>query len=589
MSEPLSPGHADPQAWQAQDRVDPYLRVALAMAFADHDVTQSGMTLTFELVSGQSIHALADALEANDRVRSHWQGEHAVFGTAWLTLTTAQRWGQQGPPACIARFEVGMPWRDLREDMAAPPATPMPSLPPRLHRTPSTADTLWVVMDHGCPFAHPALRRGDGQTRVLHLWDQGPNPELGEAAPQPLPWGYGAELNRAEMMRWLQEVDGDEAACYARMGYQALQRRAVHGAHVIGQLQLQAAEDLVFIQLPRAQLQTLSRTALAPAVLDGAMYALSVAAPGSRVIVNLSLEAYDGPHDAKSLWSCALQALVWHARKAHEVHWTWVIAAGNAASLKVNAAVTLQPQVMQSLIWRVPPASEHVAWLELWWPEAMGTLSLGLTPPGHKSMVRMGAGTLTAWPSPAHAACWVAYPEAVTPSGRCLLIRLAATATCSGQAVAAPAGDWTLHLQGKAAGTVRAYLARVWQGPGGQRRGLQGQLWQAQPKVDAPGDALQRPEEPPRAGSVSGLASDVEGVVVAQAMCWQSGHLQETAYSGRGQARAVSAHLCEESVLLQGVRSWGALGGQSVRMNGTSVAAPQAARALAWARGRAPP
>ena len=127
MSEHLSPWDTNPQAWQAQDRVDPYLRVALAMAFADHDVTPSGMTLTFELLPGQSIHALADALAANDRVRSHWQGEHAVFGTAWLSLPSAQRWCWQGPPACIARFEVGMPWRDLREDTTVPP--PRPALP----------------------------------------------------------------------------------------------------------------------------------------------------------------------------------------------------------------------------------------------------------------------------------------------------------------------------------------------------------------------------------------------------------------------------------------------------------------------------
>ena len=86
MSDHLSPWDASPQAWQAEDRVDPYLRVALAMALADHDVTLAGMTLTFELLPGQSIHALADALAAEDRVRSHWQGEHAVFGLSLIHI-----------------------------------------------------------------------------------------------------------------------------------------------------------------------------------------------------------------------------------------------------------------------------------------------------------------------------------------------------------------------------------------------------------------------------------------------------------------------------------------------------------------------
>ena len=193
--------HGDTQAWQASDRVDPYLRVAMAMAFADHDVALSGLALTFELVPGLSVHDLADVLQTPDRVRSHWQGEHAVFGTAWLSLTSAQRWGLQGPPACIARFEMGMPWRDLRGDVVTPSSRPAPPLPARTHRARSTADTLWVVMDHGCPFAHPALRRGDGQTKVLHLWDQAPTPELGETAHLPWPWGYGAELNRGSVRR----------------------------------------------------------------------------------------------------------------------------------------------------------------------------------------------------------------------------------------------------------------------------------------------------------------------------------------------------------------------------------------------------
>ena len=91
MSEALSHVDDGAQAWRAQDRVDPYLRVALAMSFADHDVTLSGMTLTFELLPGVPIHALADALEANDRVRSHWQGEHAVFGLSLIHISEPTR------------------------------------------------------------------------------------------------------------------------------------------------------------------------------------------------------------------------------------------------------------------------------------------------------------------------------------------------------------------------------------------------------------------------------------------------------------------------------------------------------------------
>jgi hypothetical protein len=216
-------------------------------------------------------------------------------------------------------------------------------------------------------------------------------------------------------------------------------------------------------------------------------------------------------------------------------------------------------------------------------------LSVGLTAPGQTAMVQIGAGALTVWPNSAFPACWVAYPQAVTVCGRCLLIRLAPTAAGAGQAGSVPAGDWTLHLKGAAAGTVRAYLARIWQGPAGHRRGRQGQLWAEDAVAQEQRQGLQRSESLPRPDSLSGLASHVDGVVVAQAMRWQAGHQVETAYSGRGPARTVSAHVCEETGLLHGLRSWGALAGHSVRMNGTSVAVPQALRALVSAKGRAPP
>lgn len=575
------------QAWQAGDRVDPYWRVALALDGADHDVPVSGIGLTFELMPGQTVSALQQQLDVNDRVRSHWQGEQAVFGTAWLSLATARRWEAQGPPACMARFEVGMPWRDQRQPAATVAAAidPLPIRPPSARQP---THTLCVVIDHGCPFAHPALRRPDGQTCIDHLWDQESQPELGDRARQPQPWGYGGDLDRADMMQLLQAANGDEAACYARMGYHPMQRRAVHGAHVLGQMVSSAWDDVVFVQLPRAQLQTLSRSALAPYVLDGAMYALALAAPGGRVIVNLSLEAYDGPHDAHSLWSQALQALTWHARVVYQIEWTWVVAAGNSAALKVNTTLSLQAHRPESFIWRVPPASEHVAWLELWWPASMGALSLWLTAPGQNISQPLVPGALTAWPSLRRAASVVAYSKAVTACGYSVLIRLAPTDTGRLNRAVAPAGDWAVHLLSEVPGTVRAYLARVWQGGGGHRRGVQGQLWPAC-HHPTPEHDLERHDESPRADSLNGLAAEVDSVVVAQAMRWRLGQLEETDYSGRGRAQTVSAHLCEESSLLHGVRSWGALGGQSVRMNGTSVAVPQAVRALATAKRRAPP
>ncbi len=70
------------QAWQVADRVDPCLRTAVALGWADHS---GPVGMVFELMPGLAVKSLVAALGQDDRVRTHWQGEQAVFGTAWLT------------------------------------------------------------------------------------------------------------------------------------------------------------------------------------------------------------------------------------------------------------------------------------------------------------------------------------------------------------------------------------------------------------------------------------------------------------------------------------------------------------------------
>jgi hypothetical protein len=484
---------------------------------------------------------------------------------------------------------------------AAPAAAPAGALMP-----PGTAgdEPVLGLIDTGLPFAHLGLQRPGVQapsTRLVALWDQDPAPDFGALGLVPAPFGFGAVLPRAAMEQAMAAAaasGGGEAAAYAAAGQGTVAARRTHGAHVLGLLAMDAPyvdaalgitggpdslygsvlrADLLGVQLPRAALHSPSRAALCGAVLDGLLWMRSVC-PGRRLRVAIPYGSTLGPHDGSSLFEQALDQLVRQSAGLLEVF----LPAGN--SFRLNLHATLQPaaarSAAQDLVWRMPPGSEAASFVELWLPPGLDARLDVLAPDGSLVLAGIGAGPQAVLGQGGAAGVSLRQPSGGGAQQQVLLVRLAPTLVVdSGRTPALP-GDWCLRLHsasGPAQGLLHAYGTRA--------RGSFGAVARAQqPRLLAPaGAAWQVQHLGTISGMATGQAATVVGGYVMAAMRAGARHLPlaanyTAAGEGRNRRRVDCALPSEVSAALRGVRSAGTLSAISWRMDGSSVAVPQAVR-----------
>lgn len=287
----------------------------------------------------------------------------------------------------------------------------------------STAPVLVGVIDNGCPFAHEMLRTASRRgTRVLALWDQDPlAPAFATRGGQvPEDFGYGAEIDRAGLDRLMAAAAAahdptviDEARCYREAGYDVLRERFGHGAAVLGLLSSPRGSDpvqprqagparrrvhgattasaaadshqgdFVFVQIPRDAVQDASSASLPRYLLDGLRYIVSCAAPGQRIVVNISDGTSRGTHDGRTLAEQALADLVREAglpdpsgkagasaRPAPRLD--IVLAAGNVGNEERHAQFDgLRPGAVQRVCLHVPAGNETPVFVNLRLPPGL--------------------------------------------------------------------------------------------------------------------------------------------------------------------------------------------------------------------------
>src|SRR5215510_2347351 len=158
------------------------------------------------------------------------------------------------------------------------------------------------VVDWGCDFTHPNLRRDDGRTRLLALWDQRPRRHR---APQP--YGYGVVDDARTINRALDSVDP-----FVALGYDPVDADAdgsgTHGTHVIdiaagvprvGPGGVAPGADLVFVHMAPHQRGPQS-IGSSVSLLEAIDFIARTA--GDRPwVINLSMGAHAGPHDGSTL------------------------------------------------------------------------------------------------------------------------------------------------------------------------------------------------------------------------------------------------------------------------------------------------
>jgi len=474
--------------------------------------------------------------------------------------------------------------------------------------TRNVIDKAIAVIDFGCPFLNTAFSANAQftATRVAALWDQGSDVPQGMATP----WfditprmGYGRELSQDAMNELLCEVRAgrpdamDEAEAYRRIDYlidyDDARRRiwgATHGSHVLdvagGCIDPLTGKDddaasgapLIFVQLPSLTGADSAGGSLSAQVLDGVRYVLDVCTGDAQVVINLSYGSFAGPHDGSSLIEQALDELL----KARRGSVALVLGAGNARQADCHLRRSVRENRSALLRLDVPPGDFTDTFVEVWF-DASKPQHLKLL----RARVRSGDGD---WCPPiacGEQAEMVEFGERRrvamlrmdehVPNGDkpLLLLALAPTARpADDDGPLACTGPWEIELflqpepdYGQALDGVEihfdAWVERDdpgWLGVGMQPRFTDVHFGDADESLSSLATGRYT-------FAVGGFRRD-DGLPVA--------------YSSTGSRLGppVVYTACEESAQQPNVRAAGVRSADSLRMNGTSVAAPVFARRL---------
>ncbi len=601
------------------DDVDPYLVWAAATDFADYGGVPVGQVPALVELhvgsTGADLRAAGGTEVSVPAAYVHSRLCAVTIGAGFLARVRTH-----APlHAIVRRVELGMPVTPGGQALA-PPGAPSPPPPP----SPPGRCVLGVI-DDGCAFAHAGLRVWDAgrwRTRVASIWDQDAASSAFGPAAAPPEFGYGREASAAALDAWMQAATRgtalDEDSCYRRAGYEPVLRRgATHGMHVLDVACGPTAPaarlapgrrpsrgpasdcDIVFVQLPRTALRDPTGGWLAAQVVDGIRYVLARAPAGAtRVVVNVSYGSRVGPHDGTATLEAAMLELL-HAHPTLHL----VLPAGNFFDDRAQARLDLAVDEPRSLECFVPPGSELPVFVEVWLPAGAdpASLSLVVTPPGrpHGGSPPVAVGQCVVWPASAAPTCTVVYPRrsALGTLGTCVLVVIGSTAQRGGGRPCAPAGRWGLTFNAKAAMSLRAYVARSDADFGMPQRG--GRPWFVP-------DAGYDPRRHLRAARDDLGAS---AVLRRGALAWTAVHERlhvVGGYRARTLWPAPSPEQChptyasagptatgggvpslalpsDESVVLRGIRAAGTRGAATLRLVGTSTAAPQWARHLVGA------
>ncbi len=564
-------------------------------------------------------------------------GHSTAFCTAHFTpdYLSAIHAGRAG--RMLHRFELQLPVIPQRPGPPGP-RPPHPTTGQQAQRPQAGADLIGII-DSGCPFAHANLRRPGGGTRVMALWNQDEAAVFGAKGQCPADFGYGTEVHRESMDAWMADSAAghgvNEDLCYSRAGLNNLRRRMSHGAAVLDLLagsrplhvrlpqssdsppswkpadDAASKADIVFVELPRDSVQDSSSGGLGRWLLDGLRYICSCAGPQTRrIVVNISNGTSRSTHDGSSLLETAMLDLIQEQRRrGRELH--IVVAAGNARDEETHARLDgLQAERATEVRLQVPPASETPTWITVRVPAGhAGDLGLCLTGPhdakdahSAKALQMVKAGKQASLCVGSSHLAAIVFPNPLSDSTSSMALIYIGPTETGGRAPRAAHGVWTITVRTRhpCMPPVDLFISRNQTNPGALVRGRQARFisqyegyapdrWrrEAEQDCDPPRSPIRR------ATTLNGLATAAtsSGLVVVGSRFWRDKDLNcLSPYSARGPSagphgdpsRKDVDHLAPTDMYrgLPGICVAGNRSGAVVRVNGTSFAAPQAAREL---------
>jgi subtilisin family serine protease len=195
------------------------------------------------------------------------------------------------------------------------------------------------IVDSGVDLGHADLRRADGSTRIVSLWDQS-----NDGGTPPGGFTYGTE--------W------DSTAINAGTATQT--DTDGHGTHVIttaagnGRATGNGQPAGTYVGVaPKADVIAVKTTYAATAIVDGVKYIfLKAAALGKNAVVNLSLGTQAGPHDGTYGFDTLIDALTGPGKIV-------VASAGNRQDDDIHGRLTLGAAQADSMTLNVPTYSRN--------------------------------------------------------------------------------------------------------------------------------------------------------------------------------------------------------------------------------------
>lgn len=527
-----------------------------------------------------------------------WDSIERLFDPAWRKA------------AGIRRFELGLPVR-----------TPGPPLiDTHVPHDPLGGDVV-AFIDYGCPFAHAHFRGSDGRSRVKFLWDQqyhDPFDKRGWRLPKinvsKYLFRYGGEIDSTQIDQLFDanspEGAVDEEGCYHDLGYDLMQQSWSHGAHVMdvaagwpdplgspsGSRDRAGNAQIIFVQLPRDTVADASGASMNVYVLDALRYIMYRTDQTANVTVNLSFGSYAGPHDGSSLLEKAIDECI--AERGAD-RFKVVLPAGNSVDAASHAQFTLSAKARShTLRWEVSASDATDNFVEIWYRNG-ADVEVSLKPPLRPAGIDpVAADAVGWWPDPqTEAVSWIVHVADASQQGseheghssNCALVAVAPTQSAypwghQEYRHEAPYGIWEITVSTSADDpvTIDAWVERNdpildigWEGR--QSRFL------VDPQDD---ECVDYPDDQPvtKRGTLNGIATGARTTVVGGC---QLDRLRLARYSSAGPGRNgvrpcgpnyVAATDTRE--VLQGRLAAGNRSGATIRMNGTSVAAPQAVRHL---------
>lgn len=546
-----------------------------------------------------------------------------------------------GLSAVIRRYELGLPVEEHTHalaDPARPGEQPEPGQPPLGGRVLGIIDGGLALAhaDFLRPDGRPRVRyfwrqdefngpHGGCAGRRLH---QPLDPA--RSGPRPPVMGYGHELTAQRIHQAMQAYTRhgavDEDDLYDHLQFWDLKHLAHHGTHVaslatgphLATARMSSAghgpdmapagdaasrADIVAVQLDWSNVVDTSGGAMNVSVLDALIYILARTTPDAQVVVNVSWGTLAGPHDGSSVLEAAIDHLV-ELRGTDRLR--IVVPAGNGYQGRTHANQTLAPDESVTLSWCVQPDDRTQSFLELWMgdpdlpDEALQDLFIQVEPPGGPALPAMPIGHAGCWPAAEAPLAALVFPRrtALGRHGTCALLALCPTASLDPRDRLAPAGLWrvTLVNRGFHPVVLDAYIERddVALGTNTGAR----QSYMADARYDTSGNIesfIDDPADPTpirRSGVFNSIATGRHATSVGGIRFASSAFDPAARYSPRlpdpdaarqpqrANVRKVPARLAasDESTALWGVVAASSRSGGSVRLRGTSCAAPQVAR-----------